>query len=344
MSYLKLATYCLYFDFIKVYIISKQVRKDQNKKVCPSASCPLDLRTSTFNNFSYSTSIRYKYLVCLSLCTAYSLTTQGSSHKVDMSARQSLTSQSLEASQDKAFTGHYLTVQGFLHGLRKPASPPCQPAEIAQSPKLQSTASKGHEDLLCDSVATVRSPELLDPPESSPSELNNEQAVSPIPEARRLQYPVPERPDGSKMLVRMPRVLRTYTRKIKYASPVRKDSSTSSPTRSSIHKEALLEGLPNNGSDTPTAHLASKKKRRVKDAEERTSAVPRKRKQQTLQDDEEACQKDRREDDADIVTGEKKRKARRKKRRAPINQLALVAVPQSQVRTSFRHHLLCVSI
>ena len=262
-----------------------------------------------------------------------------------MSKPQSPTSELSGASQKSSFPSYQLTVHGFLHGLRKPVSPPCQPGEVAPISKLQLASSTGHEDLLfIDSVATVAGPGLLDPPESTSSGIDSDQVVSPIPDARRLQSAVWEGEDGCDVLMAMPKVVRTYTRKIAHESPVRKDSLTSSLSRSSVHERVLPEGLLDDTLDTPIKHLASKKNCRIKDAKKRTTAGLRKRRQRISQDDEEACQADRSEDGAHTVLSvdNKTKRMKRKKRRAPVNQLALVASApshegsrlSSQVRTS----------
>ena len=273
-----------------------------------------------------------------------------------MSKPQSPTFKCLEASQEIAFANYQLTVHGFLHGLRKSLSPPCQPGKIAPISKLQLTSSTCHEDLLfVDSVAAVSGPGILDPPESTSSEIDSDRVVNPIPEARRLQSAVPEGADGCDVLRTMPKVVRTYTRKITREFPVREDSPTSSLRRSFVHERALLNGPLDDASNTSIKQFASKKDRRIKDTKKRTSAVPRKRRQKIVQDDEEACQEDCSGDGADTVIRKdnKTKRKKRKKRRAPVNQLALVARAPShedyrlnfQVRTSLWHfHLLWVLI
>lgn len=260
------------------------------------------------------------------------------------SKRQSPTRTFLEASQENALTSYHLTVQGFLHGLRKSGS---------ETPKLQSIASTRHADLLfANSVATVSRPGLLDPPESTSSETDSDHVLSPSLETRRVRSPNPEGAIGSDVSMKMPKVVRTYTKRTKHGPLRRDDSSTLFLTRSSTHEGALLDQHLSDGSNMPTGQLASGAKPTTKPTEKRTSAVPRKRKQQTLQDDEENCRGDGSGKDADIVTSKKSRKAKRKKRRAPVNQLALVTrlpsheVPtvNAQVRTYFLHHLLRVSV
>ena len=219
-------------------------------------------------------------------------------------------------------------------------SPPCQPGKVAPISKLR---------------WLVSGPGLLDPPESTSSEMDSDQIISPILEARRLHSAVPEGADGSDVLMTMPKVVRTYTRKIAAKSPVREDSLTSSPSRSSVHERVLLEGHLDDAADTPIEYLASKENRWMKHAKKRTSAGPRNRRKRILQDDEGACQEDRSEDGANTVMSvdNKTKRKKRKKRRAPVNQLALVARAPShessrlnaQVRTSLlQDHLLWVSI
>ena len=201
-----------------------------------------------------------------------------------------------------------------------------QPSDVVQTPKLQSNALTGTEDLLVfDSAATMSGRGLLDPPESTSSDTDSEQVLSSGPEARRLQSANAGIVDGSHMLMKIPRVVRTYTRKIKHASPVREDNSTLSLNRPG----ALLDRILEDGSDAPTGRSASRKSPKAKSAKKRISAVHRKRKEQTLQVGGEACREVRSEDDTDMGTSGKDSKTKRKKRRAPVNQLALVARPMS---------------
>lgn len=148
--------------------------------------------------------------------------------------------------------------------------------------------------------------------------------------------------------MKMPKVVRTYTKKIKHESPVQKNSSALSLTRYSMREGDLLDGLLDAGPDTLIQQIVSKETPKTKPAKKPTSAVTRKRKRQTLQDGVKVHREDRSEDDAVIVTGEKKRKIKRKKRRAPGNELALVVGLPSQelsavktlVRMLLGHHLL----
>ena len=195
-------------------------------------------------------------------------------------------------------------------------------------------------------MATISRPGLLDPPKSTSSETDSDRVLSPSPETRRLRSPNPEGAVGSDVSMKMPKVVRTYTKRIKHGPPVRGDSSTLFLTRSFTHERALLHQKFGDGSDMPTGRSPSREKPITKPTNKLTSAVPRKRKQQTLQDDEgQGCS----EDDADIVTSNKSSKSNRKKRRAPVNQLALVPSHEvftvnAQVRTYLRHHLLRVSL
>ena len=282
-------------------------------------------------------------LTCLSASSDQRLSVQDPIRSLK-SKRQSPARAFLEASQENALTSYHLTVQGFLHGLRKSES---------ETPKLQSIASTRHADLLfVNSVATISRPGLLDPPESTSSETDSDQVLSPSPETRRLRSPNPEGAIGSDVSMKMPKVVRTYTKRIKHGPLVSDESSTLFLTRSSTHRGALLDQNLRDRSDMPTGQLASGARPTTKPTKKCTSAIPRKRKQQTLQDDEGNGRGGGSEDDADIVTSKKSSKAKRKKRRAPVNQLALatrlpshkVPTVNAQVRTYFLHRLLRVSV
>lgn len=183
--------------------------------------------------------------------------------------------------------------------------------------------------LFVDTVAKVSDPGLLDPPESTSSDVDSDQVLSPAPDARRSRSPDPKGTDESGVLMKIPRVIRTYTRKIKHEPLARKDISTKSQTQSFTPQRALHDGLLNDGSDTPTEELAFREnlniRPAIRPAKKRTPTVAVKRKQQSLQNDEGLRREDRGEADADVETSERNKKTKRKKRRAPVNQLALVA-------------------
>lgn len=203
---------------------------------------------------------------------------------------------------------------------------PRRPPEVDQAPKPHTNASAGHEDMLfVATVAKVSDPGLLDSPESTSSDVDSDQVLSPVPDARRIRSPDPKGADGSDVLMKIPRVIRTYTRKIKHVPFVRKDISTKSQTQSFTSQGALLDRLLDDGSDTPIEQLASRENLNIRPAKKRNPTIAVKRKQQSLQNDEGIRREDRSEADADVETSEKNKKTKRKKRRAPVNQLALVA-------------------
>lgn len=232
---------------------------------------------------------------------------------------------SFEALQNDASTSSQLTVQGFLHGLRKLMT--CKPAEAAEAPKLEAFASTGLEDL---TFIDPAAPGLLDSPESTPNETDSEQVLISSPEARNLRPSHPKGADEMDEYMKIPKVTRTYTKKTKHVSPQRKDNpALFFLTQLPKHKRALLDGLPDDESDSTTEQVAS---RELQPAKEHTSAVPQKRRQQPLQDDEEIHREDHGEYDADTVIMEKDKKTKRKKRRVAVNELALVK------RLSSREH------
>lgn len=228
------------------------------------------------------------------------------------STRPLPTPKRLEAPQDNTLTSRQLTVQGFLHSLRKPVTPTC------------------HEDLSSiDSAAGVLGPGLLDPPESILNDISSEQVLSPLPEANRPQSPNPKGSDEKDVSMKMPKVVRTYAKKTKQVLTVRQDSASLFLTQSSTRDGAPLDGVVHDGSGAPIDQAASREIPRIQPAKKPTSVVLRKRKRQPQQDDEEIRQEDHSEDDADMVMGEKKKRTKRKKRRAPVNELALVTKPPS---------------
>ncbi|CAF9917846.1 hypothetical protein IMSHALPRED_003763 [Imshaugia aleurites] len=245
----------------------------------------------------------------------------------------------LEAPQHDKSTGCQLTVQDFLHGLRKSVILPDEPAE---APKLQSIASTRLEDLpFIDSAATVLGPGLFDPPESTPGETDSDQILSPSPGVSRLRYPSPKCADEQDVLMKIPKVTRTYTKKVKPVLLIWKDGSAISHTQSSTHERALLDGLVDDGS---TEQLPCISIPETGPAERQRSVIPRKRKRQALQG---IRQENPSEDNLSMVIREKKKTTKRKKRRAPVNELALVtrhsSSPLRQVRKSIRRYHILVS-
>lgn len=265
------------------------------------------------------------------------------------STRPLPTPKRLEAPQENTLTSCQLTVQGFLHCLRKPVTSRYKSVEAGEASKLRSIALTGHEVLpFIDSAAEIPGSGLLDPPESIPNETDSAEVLSPVPEAKRLRSLNQKGVDEKDISMKIPKVVRTYAKKTKQVLPVRKDTSPLFLTQSSTREGALLDGLLDDGSDAPTEQSASREVPKVRSAKKSISVVAPKRKRQPQQDDEETRREDHREDDADMVLGEKKKRTKRKKRRAPVNELALVTkLPSSevspmnaQVRKSFGHHLI----
>ncbi len=254
-------------------------------------------------------------------------------------------SKRLEAPQDDTFTSYQLTVQGFLHGLKKPVASPSQPAEAAPAVNIRLITPIGREDLLL--VDSIPGPSLLDPPESIPSDKDSGQVFSPVPEARELRSFSPKGADTKHALIKTPKVVQTYTKRVKHTLPVTNDNSPWPLTRHPMLDGAMLDGLVDDGSDTLAEQLASKADSEKKPAKKCTPATSRTRKRQTLQARRDIRQEDRSKDDEDMVRSEKK-KIKRKKRRAPVNELALVtrlpfhrnSTMKTHVRTFSRNHLL----
>lgn len=298
------------------------------------------------NGFSYPTSNTQWNPTSLADMPGQPLSVQDFLRSLKKSTRPLPTPKCLEAPQANTLTSCQLTVQGFYHGLRQPVPPPCELAEAAEAPKLKPSASTGHGDLpFIDS--TVPGPGLLGPSKSIPNEIDREQVLSLSPEARILRYPNPQAADEKAVSKRIPKVVRTYAKKIKHVSEVRKDSSALFLTQSSTHEGALLDRLFDDGSDAPIKRQVSREIPKTKPAKKHTPASPRKSKRQLLQDDEEIRREDYSEDDADTVITEKKKETKRKKRRAPVNGLALVtdfpshqySPAEAQVRTSSKNTL-----
>ena len=219
-------------------------------------------------------------------------------------------------------------------------TPPCQLAEAAEAAELQMIPSTGLEDM----PFIASGPGLLDPPESMSDESDGEQVLSPSPGTRE-QPPNLERVDEN-LFKKIPKVTRTYTKKVKRVLPRYNEIFRLPLTRSSTRDEALLDELLLVRPDSAAKRLVSRKISQAKTAKKNVSALPKKGKLQPLQEEDENHQKDHDEGDRDIVIKKNEKKTKRKKRRVPVNELALVTLVESpqyreypsasnQVRTSF---------
>ncbi|CAD6564042.1 MAG: hypothetical protein ASARMPRED_002672 [Alectoria sarmentosa] len=251
---------------------------------------------------------------------------------------------------DYFLPGHPLSVQEFLHSLKKSTrklpttkrveapqdntfTRPCNSAEAAETPKLQPVASTDHGDLRFIG-ATVPGPDLLGPPES-PNEIDDKQALSPLPKVKRLQPPNLNGTGEKVVSIKIPKVVRTYAKKIKPVSLVGNPSSDLFLTQSSTHEGPLLDGLLDEGSDAPTEQLASGQISKTMPAKKHKSAIAPNRKRQPLQDDEEIRRSDHNADDVDMTASRGTERTRRKKRRAPVKELALVTrLPSHEYSTA----------
>ena len=184
---------------------------------------------------------------------------------------------------------------------------------------------------------------LLHPPESIPSETDTDEVPNPAPEAKRLRFLSPEGSEERFLSMKMPKVVRTYTKKIKRGSIARKDDASLFMTQASTSEAALCDGL-SSSLDVLTRRLASGEHAEIELAKKGIAAVSHQRKRQTLQEEEEIRQPGK--DDASLMTIRRKEKGKRKKRRAPLNELPLVmrsswyraSAGEAQVRASFEHH------
>ena len=132
----------------------------------------------------------------------------------------------------------------------------------------------------------------------------------------------------------IPMVLKTYSKKLKHASPLHMDRSTLFPTRFFTHEPILPGEHFYDGRDTPTEQPALRESPSDKCTKKLNLAGSLKRKRRHPADVELVGQGDQAEDpikddddvevDPDIVIREDTRKTRRKKRRAPVNELPLV--------------------
>ena len=247
--------------------------------------------------------------------------------------------------QDGTSSNYQLTGQRFLH--ERPVTLLCPSAEAALTANAQPVGLAGH-----DTEATNSGPCLLDPPESIPSETDNNQVSSPAPEARRLRSRTTKGSQGRDVSMQIPKVVRTYTKKIKPKLPVRDHSSAMPLTRSFTQDGALLVRNLDDASDSSAEQSASRKYLKARPMKNHTSAGPWKHKRQILQEEEKNCQEDRRNNDANTMTATKRKRPTRKKRRAPVHGLPLVtrlpsleiSAVEAQVRASSWYCAYCLLI
>lgn len=252
------------------------------------------------------------------------------------------TADRFETPQETTPQSGQLTVQAFLHGLQKPASPLRKRAEAAESPRLHTISSENLEN--SQSIAATSSPNSLDPAEHTPNKTDSEKILSLSPEGKRLRCPTPKGKVMEDVSMKIPKVTRTYTKKAKHISPPQRGSPALFLTQSPTHKEALIDGLHDDRSDSRTERPPSREGSRIGPVRKHTSEVLQKRKRQPLQENEDGRQVDHNEDDANMVMREKKGKNKRRRRRAPVDELPLVTNIQSlevspvkaQVRLSSR--------
>lgn len=138
---------------------------------------------------------------------------------------------------------------------------PRRPPEVDQTPSPHTNASTGHQDKqFGDTVAKVSDSGLLDPPESTSSDADCDQVPSPAPDAINLRSPDPKRPYESDVSMKIPRVIRTYTRKIKHEPIVVKRKQHSLQNDEGLGREDRSEA----DADVETSERNKKKNRRKK--------------------------------------------------------------------------------
>ena len=268
-----------------------------------------------------------------------------------------------------------LSVQEFLRSLRKWRRPLPAPtslgahSEAAEGPNLQRGASTCHEDFPYVHLGAISGPKLSDPPGSVPNKIHFQQVLSPFQEAETQRSSKPQGTDQRTISMKIPRALKTYSKKLKHALPLHMDKSTLSPTQFSTHEPRLPGGPFYDGLDNSTERPAFRESP-INECAKKTKLVGSlKRKRQPVAANEEDRQGDHDEDlieddehveddevDSEIMRKEDTRKTRRKKRRAPVEGLSLVrtlneslpsrtaSFTNALVRISLGQHLFQVSI
>ena len=265
-----------------------------------------------------------------------------------------------------------LNVQEFLRSLKKSRRPLPTPKslgahpEAAEGPDHQPGASTCHEDFPYVDLGAMSGPKLSDPSGSVPNKIDCEQVLSPFQEAKTQWSSKPQGADGRTISMKVPTVVKTYSKKLKHVSPLYLDKSTLLPAHFSTHEPILPGGSFYDGLDTPTEQPDLREIPSNKCAKKLILVGSWKRKRQPLADDGKVRQEDHDEDhieddeddevDPDIMIQEDTRKTRREKRRAPVNEIPLVnafneslpsptASPMNaHVRISLGQHLFQVSI
>ena len=233
-----------------------------------------------------------------------------------------------------------LNVQEFLRSLKKPRRPLPTPKSLGAHPEPaegsnhQPDASTYHKDFPYIDLGMMSGQKLSDPPRSVLDKIHCQQVLGPFQEAETKR---PSKLQGAEQRIismNIPKVLKTYSKKLKHTSPLHMDRSTLFPNQSFTHEPILPGEHLYDGRNTPAEQPALRRSPSDKCTKTLNLVGSLKRKRQPLADVEQVRQEDQAEDpildnendevDPDIVIKEDTRKTRRKKRRAPVNELPLV--------------------
>ena len=265
-----------------------------------------------------------------------------------------------------------LKVQEFLRSLKKRRRPLPTPKSLVAHPEPakgsndQPDASTYHKDFPCVDLGVISGQKLSDPPRSVLNKIHCQRILGPFQEAEIQRPSKSQGADQRTISMNLPMVHKTYSKKLKPASPLHMDRSTLFPTQFLTHEPILPGEHFYDGRDTPTEQPALRESPSDKCTKKLNLVGSLKRKRQPLADVEQVRQGDQAKDpikddeddevDPNIVIKEDTRKTRRKKRRAPVNELPLVktfneSLPSrttspmiADVRISLRQHPFQVSI
>ena len=258
-----------------------------------------------------------------------------------------------------------LNVQEFLRSLKKRRRPNPTPKSLGAHPEPaegsshQLDASTYHKDFPYVGVMSGRT--ISGPPKSVLDKMHCQQVLGPFQEAKITR---PSKPQGAEQRIKsmkIPMVLKTYSKKAKHASPLHADTSTLFSTQSFTREPIMPNEHFCDGIYTPTEQPALRESPSDMCTNKLNLGGSTNRKRQPLADVEQIRQvnradeplKDDEDDEIDLIEGDT-RKTRRKRRRAPVNELPLVktledlpsrtASPmEADVRTSLGQHSFQVS-
>ena len=155
-----------------------------------------------------------------------------------------------------------LNVQEFLRSLKKRRRPLPTPKSLGAHPELaegsihQPDASTYHKDFPYVDLGVISGEKLSDPPRSVYNKIHCQRVLGPFQEAERQRPSKPQGADERLISMNLPTVHKTYSKKLKHASPLHMDRSSLFPNHCFTHEPILPGEHFYDERDTPTKQSA----------------------------------------------------------------------------------------